>query len=161
MIGVHFGCVQPPPLVLPTRVPARADLNTPAPACVPARGRSRPFLSARSYLLPGRILGRPIHGLCTLIQVYPCSLFLGAIVRARLSSALIRRLSLSAVGVRLLFTPIPTYRPCAPLVVQSIGCVHSFGSAFVRAYTRFHSCLLAWIDKKNHVGIRNTQTEPL
>ena len=145
MIGVHFACVHPPPLVLPTRVPTCADLHTPAPACVPARGRSRSFLSAHSYLLPGCILGRPIHGLCTLIRVYTCSLFLGAIVRACLSSALIRRLSLSTVGVRLSFAPIPTYRPCAPLVVQSIGCVHSFGSAFVCACTHFHSCPLLFL----------------
>ena len=131
MIGVHFACVHLPPLVLPTHVPA----------C----GRSHLFPSACSYLLPGRILGCPIHGLCTLIQVYPCLLFLGAIVHARLSSMLICRLSLSVVGVRLSFVPIPTYRSCTPLVVQSIGCVHSFGSAFVHARPHFHSCPLLFL----------------
>jgi hypothetical protein len=33
-----------------------------------------------------------------------------------------------------LFAPILTYWPCAPLVVQSISCVHLFRSAFVHAY---------------------------
>ena len=118
----------------------------PIPACVPARGRSRPFLSARFYLLPGCTLGCSIHGPCTLIRVYPCSLFfLAAIVRARLSSAPIRRLSLSAVGVRLSFAPILTYWPCTPLAVRSIGCVHSFGSVFVCARTRFHPHPLSFL----------------
>ena len=100
---------------------------------------------ARSYLLPGHILGHPIHGLYTLIWVYPCSLFLGAIICAHLSSALICRLSLSVVGVCLSFAPIPTYRPCAPLVVQSISSMHSFRSAFVHAHTHFHSCPLLFL----------------
>src|ERR1700683_4266673 len=42
------------------------------------------------------------------------------------------------------FTPLPSYWPPALLVVQSMGHVHSFGCAFVRAHAHFCSCPLSF-----------------